>query len=106
MSPPLLDNPTEPSSLPEVDDEATFRMVGELPREVGVMLLSVGTLGFVLPGMVGIPALLAGGLVLWPKTFRKVDSWFGRRYPKLYQGSTKQIGRYLSDMDKRYPIKK
>jgi uncharacterized membrane protein YbaN (DUF454 family) len=75
-----------------------------LPREVGVMLLSVGTLGMVLPGLMGTPALLAGGLVLWPRTFGRLETWFERRYPKLHQESMKQIDRYLSDLGKRYPI--
>ena len=107
MSPPRLEGPTAPPLGPEAtDNEAIDRKLAELPREVGVMLMTVGTLGFVLPGMVGMPALLAGGLVLWPKTFSKVETWFERRWPRLHQESTKQIGRYLTDLDRRYPIKK
>jgi hypothetical protein len=92
--------PVEPELLA---DEAMVRKIRELPREVGVMLLSVGTLGIVLPGIMGTPALIAGGLVLWPKAFGRVESWFERRYPQLHHQSMKQIGRYLDDLEKRYP---
>jgi hypothetical protein len=97
-----------PSASPDVaerlNDETMERKIRELPREVGVMLLSVGTLGVVLPGMMGTPALLAGGLVLWPRAFGRLETWFERRYPKLHRESMKQIGRYLSDLGKRYPL--
>jgi hypothetical protein len=75
----------------------------DLPREVGAMLVSVGVLGVILPGIAGMPALLAGGLVLWPRSFQGVESWFRGRYPKLHQSSMKQIGRYLEDLERRFP---
>jgi hypothetical protein len=76
-----------------------------LPKEVGVMLVSVGALGIVLPGIMGAPAMIAGGLVLWPGAFGRVESWFERRWPKAHQEGLKQIGRYLSDLEKRYPTR-
>jgi hypothetical protein len=76
-----------------------------LPKEVGVMLVSVGTLGIVMPGIMGAPAIIAGGLVLWPETFGRVESWFERRWPKLHQEGMRQISRYLSDLEKRYPTR-
>jgi hypothetical protein len=69
------------------------------------MLVSVGTLGVVMPGIMGAPAIIAGGLVLWPRTFGRVESWFERRYPKLHHEGMRQIGRYLSDLEKRYPTR-
>ncbi|MFO0953108.1 MAG: hypothetical protein U0835_18535 [Isosphaeraceae bacterium] len=84
-------------------DEAMVRKIRELPREVGVMLVSVGALGFVLPGLMGTPAIIAGGLVLWPKAFGRVESWFERKYPKAHHRSMRQIGRFLADLERRYP---
>lgn len=83
-----------------VADSAQLR---ELPKDVGVMLVSVGVLGFVMPGVTGAPALVAGGLVLWPDAFGQVDTWFRKRYPTLHRQSMKQIGRFLTDLDQRYP---
>jgi hypothetical protein len=67
------------------------------------MLITVGVLGFVLPGVVGTPAAIAGGLVLWPEAFGKVESWFERRFPKMHKHSLYQINRYLNDLERRYP---
>jgi hypothetical protein len=85
------------------DGEATVRRLEELPKELGVLLASVGVLGFVLPGVAGTPALIAGGLVLWPKTFSKVEGWFLSRFPVAHRASMKQVGRFLDDLDQRYP---
>ncbi len=87
---------------PSADDPAVAR-IQELPREVGAMLVSVGVLGSVLPGMIGTPALIAGGLVLWPRAFSKVEEWFQRRYPILHKQGMRQVGRYLDDLEQRYP---
>ena len=85
------------------EEEAELRRIKDLPREVGVMLMTVGVLGFVLPGVVGTPAAIAGGLVLWPKAFGKVENWFERKFPKVHKQSLYQINRYLNDLESRYP---
>ncbi|WP_165224136.1 hypothetical protein [Aquisphaera insulae] len=77
--------------------------IKDLPKEVGVMLVTVGALGLVLPGVVGAPAAIAGGLVLWPGTFGTVESWFERRFPTAHKKSLRQIHRYLNDLERRYP---
>jgi len=92
----------DPTTNPDVDSAFTHR-IEDLPKEVGVMLLTVGVLGMALPGVVGGPALIAGGLVLWPKTFGRVETWFERRYPKAHRHSLQQINRYLDDLEKRFP---
>jgi hypothetical protein len=91
----------EPPRTPE--EEAELARIKDLPREVGVMLMTVGVLGFVLPGVVGTPAAIAGGLVLWPKAFGKVENWFERRFPQMHKQSLYQISRYLNDLERRYP---
>jgi len=89
--------------LPAIADEAALRRIRQLPKEVGVMLMSVGVLGFALPGVVGAPAVVAGGLVLWPRGFSGVESWLRRRYPGLHRQSMRQIERYLNDLERRFP---
>jgi hypothetical protein len=96
MVPPELEA-TEPGA----GDPAAVR-IKDLPKEVGAMLVSVGVLGTFLPGMVGTPALIAGGMVLWPGTFGKLESWFQRRYPELHKQGMRQVSRYLEDLDRRY----
>jgi hypothetical protein len=72
------------------------------PKELGVMLVSAGVVGFVLPGP-GVPALVAGGLILWPEGFAKVEGWLRRRFPAAHRKSMAQIDRFLSDLERRYP---
>jgi hypothetical protein len=100
-SPDITQGLTNCSLSPE--EEAELARIKDLPKEVGVMLLTVGVLGFVLPGVVGTPVAIAGGLVLWPKAFGKVENWFERRFPKMHKQSLYQINRYLNDLENRYP---
>ncbi len=83
--------------------EGGARKLEDLPKEFGVMLMSVGALGLVLPAMAGAPAIVAGGLVLWPRTFGKLERWLERRYPGAYHQGMRQIGRYLDDFERRFP---
>jgi hypothetical protein len=76
--------------------------IKDLPKEVGVMLITAGILGVILPGP-GTPAIIAGGLALWPNAFGKLESWLQRRYPGIHRQSMQQISRFLRDLDKRYP---
>ena len=78
-------------------------MLEALPKEVGVLLIVVGLGGILLPGPVGSPFLILGGVVLFPKAFRKLDSGFQRRFPKLHREGMKQVRRFVVDLEKRYP---
>jgi hypothetical protein len=92
------------TKTPDVDPDAAYaQRIEDLPREVGVMLMTVGVLGLALPGVVGGPALLAGGLVLWPRAFGRAETWFEKKFPKAHRHSLVQINRYLDDLEKRFP---
>jgi hypothetical protein len=75
----------------------------KLPSEIGVLLLVMGVAGLMLPGPVGSPFVIAGGVALWPAGFRKVEGWFQRRAPRLYRVGMDQMERYLDDLENRYP---
>ncbi len=87
---------------PAGSEAAEAIRINELPKEVGVMLIAAGIVGIVLPGP-GTPAVIAGGLALWPNAFGKLESWFERKYPDVHKKGMKQIGRFLTDLEKRYP---
>jgi hypothetical protein len=74
-----------------------------LPPEIGVLLLIVGTAGVLLPGPVGSPFLVAGGVALWPAGFRRVESWFQRVAPRMFEAGVNQIEQFLADLERRYP---
>jgi hypothetical protein len=101
VEPEAEPHPDDPTA--DAEDAALARRLTELPREVGVMLVTVGALGWVLPGMIGTPALIAGGLVLWPRKFSQVESWFEKRFPAVHRKSVRQIDRFLDDLERRYP---
>jgi hypothetical protein len=84
----------------ERTDDVHLRNV---PPEIGILLIVVGTAGVLLPGPVGSPFLLAGGIVLWPKGFRGLERWLTKVAPRLYAAGIRQIERYLLDLESRYP---
>ena len=88
-------NPTDPETEP-------LNKIKPVPKEVGVMLITAGIVGFVLPGP-GTPAIIAGGLALWPGAFGKLESWLERLNPGLHRQGVQQINRFLDDLEKRYP---
>ncbi len=85
-----------------IDD---LERVKELPKEVGVLLLAAGVGGVLLPGPIGSPFLIMAGVVLWPKLFMRVEVAFERRFPGLHRQGVRQIKRFLSDLESRYPTK-
>jgi hypothetical protein len=89
-------------SAKQASEPAELNKIKQLPREVGVMLITAGIVGLVLPGP-GTPAIIAGGLALWPEAFGKLESWLERRHPRVHRQSMKQINRFLDDLEKRYP---
>jgi hypothetical protein len=85
------------------DDAEQVRRIEKLPKEVGVLMVVVGVGGILLPGPVGTPFLLLGGVILWPRAFRGVEDWFAKRFPKVHHQGMRQIVRFLKDLERRYP---
>lgn len=75
----------------------------KLPPEIGLLLIVVGTAGVLLPGPVGTPFLVAGGVAVWPSAFRKAEAWLERVSPRLYEEGVQQMERFLADLEHRYP---
>jgi hypothetical protein len=89
------------AAVPMTEDSG---MIGELPREIGVLLMIAGLGGVLLPGPVGTPFLLAGLVTLWPSLFARMEICFQGRFPGMHRRGTKQIKRFLVDLDRRYPL--
>jgi hypothetical protein len=77
--------------------------IRRLPPEVGAVLITVGVAGVILPGPVGMPLLLAGGLALAPSVFGRVERWIEMRFPTLHWHGMKNVNRFIDDFEKRYP---
>jgi hypothetical protein len=84
------------------DDQAVLR-IANLPHNVGWMMVSVGVLGVILPGVPGTPFLIAGIAVLTPGGPRLLTRWATRRPKGVVHKGLKQIGRWLDDLERRYP---
>ncbi len=87
---------------PAVDRQTALR-VEHLPREVGWVLVTVGVVGLIVPGMLGTPFLFAGVFVLVPGGPRLLSRWAGRNPPKLVRTVMRQVSRFLDDLERRYP---
>jgi hypothetical protein len=84
-----------------VTDESP--LIGTVPAEVGFLLVSVGIGGVVLPGVMGTPFLVVGGLMFWPALFERMEIGFRRRFPQCHHWSALQVKRFLADLERRYP---
>ena len=86
----------------ESNDTPT-EMLGQLPPEFATLLIFAGVAGIVLPGPVGTPMLIAGCVMMWPKTFRPIESWFSRRFPRMHREGVIQIKEFVTDLRHRFP---
>jgi hypothetical protein len=103
---PLEPAGTQPGAAtpaPEDAVEGTRERIRRLPPEVGAVLVTVGVAGVILPGPIGAPLLLAGGLVLMPAVFEKFERWVGKRYPRMHGEGMKYVDRFIDDFERRYP---
>ena len=78
-------------------------LLGALPRELTWLLIAAGIGGVLLPGPVGTPFLLLGGVSLSPRLFTRLENGFRKWLPRCHRRGIQQLRRYLADMDKRYP---
>ncbi|MDD2769176.1 MAG: hypothetical protein PHT19_10595 [Methylococcus sp.] len=86
-----------------VSERNTATRVRHMPHDIGWLLMTAGVVGLVTPGVLGLPFLAMGGLVLWPGSGKRFEHWLNGQPPRLLKGSMKQIGRFLDDLEQRYP---
>ncbi|WP_165227177.1 hypothetical protein [Aquisphaera insulae] len=73
------------------------------PKELSLLLIVAGVGGILLPGPVGMPFLVVGGLSLWPRAASPADRWFRHAFPRLHREGRHQLARFLRDLESRYP---
>ena len=96
----------DPESGAEEDNaEQTIEMLEHFPPEIATLLIMAGVAGVLLPGPVGAPLLIAGGVILWPKTFRPVERWFSRKFPAMHREGVIQLKEFIRDLSSRFPPK-
>ena len=87
----------------ERTDVEILERIRQLPPAIGVTLVAAGVVGMILPGPSGAPLLFAGGFVLAPELFDKVDAYAKTKAPTLRQAGLQLLDRFLSDLERRYP---
>jgi len=85
------------------EDLALTAKIEQLPRDVGWLLIGVGVLGLILPGVIGFPFVIAGTVVVTARRPMRLTRWIGCNPPKLVQRGLRQVGRMLDDLETRYP---
>jgi hypothetical protein len=84
-------------------DEQTLLRIANVPPDVGWMMVSMGILGVILPGIIGTPFLVTGIAVLAPGGPPLLVRWVRRNPNWVVLTGLKQMGRWLDDMERRYP---
>jgi hypothetical protein len=74
-----------------------------LTSQTGWLLITIGTIRVIVPGIIGTPFLLAGALVMLPGGPELLARWSGGNSPRLVRAVLRQIGRFLDDLERRYP---
>jgi FAD/FMN-containing dehydrogenase len=87
---------------PAASEETTLDLE-HLPKEAGWALITAGVVGLAVPGILGTPFLLAGAFVVAPGGPKLLSRWVGRNPPRFVGFAMRQIGRFLDDLERRYP---
>ena len=87
----------------DMNGEKNIEMLQQLPPEIGTLLVMSGIAGMLLPGPVGFPLLIAGGVTLWPRTFQPMERWLSRRFPGAHREGVIQIKDFVGILQNRFP---
>jgi hypothetical protein len=101
----LTVRPKEMTPEQRAELERALQCIEHFPREFGWLMIYVGVLGIVLPGIVGFPLVIAGGAVLMPSGRKRLSRWVSRNPKPFVLASLKQIVRMADDLERRYPSK-
>ena len=93
---------TPPAAVPAAQPAQRFDLDRMTP-EVGWMMIGVGVLGVILPGLPGWPFFLIGGAVLVPGGKRRVGRWLDNHQGPVTDRSLKIVERFMDDLDEHYP---
>jgi hypothetical protein len=81
------------------------RKLDGLPRDVGVALIGLGTIGIAIPGPIppGVSFVLLGTVFLWPRLIARLAGPLARRFPRLSRFLIDFVDDLRTDLERRYP---
>jgi hypothetical protein len=77
--------------------------VERLTSEAGWMLVTAGVVGVIVPGIAGMPFLVAGIFILLPGGPQALSRWSRSNLPSFVRFGVRLIARLLNDLERRYP---
>jgi hypothetical protein len=77
--------------------------VERLTSEGGWMLVTAGVVGVIVPGIAGMPFLVAGIFILLPGGPQLLSRWSRGNLPSFVRFGVRLIARLLNDLERRYP---
>jgi len=77
--------------------------VERLTPEAGWMLVTAGVVGVIVPGIAGMPFLVAGIFILLPGGPQLLSRWSRGNLPSFVRFGVRLIARLLNDLERRYP---
>jgi hypothetical protein len=101
---PVCDVGEAGPSVVAVNDPGEVANKRAISQEVGALLIVSGIAGILLPGPIGTPLLILGCVMIWPKAFEQVERFFEKRFPRTHHLGALQSARFLSDLERRYPV--
>jgi len=84
------------------DGQASVQ-IDHLTKEVGWLLVTAGVIGVIAPVIPGTPFLIIGVLLVTPGGTKLLSRWAGGNPPGFIKGAMKPLGRFLDDLERRYP---
>ena len=93
---------TEALPAPEEKEKPPFQLE-DLSTEVGWLLVGVGILGVLLPGLPAAPFLIAGGAVVVPGGKKRLSRWIAAKPRPGIERAMRPLARFVDDLETRYP---
>jgi hypothetical protein len=90
------------ANVPSSDGRPVLHL-DTLTTEVGWLLVTAGVIGVIAPGIPGTPFLIVGVLVITPGGTKLLSRWVGKNPPRIVKAGMKHVGRFLDDLERRYP---
>jgi hypothetical protein len=79
-------------------------MLDTIPKDIGWMLLILGVIGVAVPGMVDVPLLIAGSIIIWPSTYRMFQRLAKtKKQAHLLDAPVRFLTRFHADLERRNP---
>ncbi|MHB1556837.1 MAG: hypothetical protein ACYC61_05065 [Isosphaeraceae bacterium] len=109
---PAIDDSVLPQIVPTAPDPLIVPLhcqlaetIGSLPKDLAVMLISLGVVGVAIPGPIppGASFILLGTVILWPSVLVRTGGPLAHRFPRVFRMLINFANDLHEGLDRRYP---